>query len=163
MLKEKPVSQLTTPKFDDVARSRLAWSLLLIRIGIASVFVMWTVNKLVNPEAAAKVFEKFYNFPWLSETLAYGIGGVQMVLVLAFLVGAFRTWTYGIILLMHGISTVSAWQNYLDPWTYPNLLFFAAIPMLAACIGLWLLREFDAFSIDACWKPRQKQASVPAV
>jgi hypothetical protein len=31
----------------------------------------------------------------------------------------------------------------LDPFTDANLLFFAAWPMLAACIALFLLREHD--------------------
>ena len=53
------------------------------------------------------------------------------------------------ILLLHSISTLSSYKNYLDPWTYPNLLFFAAIPMLAACVTLWWLRKYDLFTVDA--------------
>lgn len=132
-----------------------------MRAGIAAVFLMWTIDKFVNPEHAAKVFAKFYKIPGLSETLAYAVGGVQLALVLAFLVGLFRTWTYGIILLMHTVSTFSSWGNYLDPWTYPNLLFFAAIPMLSACIGLWLLRDFDTISVDSLLKSRSQQTTVP--
>ena len=155
------MSELQSHKFDDVARSRLSWTLLLMRTGIAAVFLMWTIDKFVNPEHAAKVFAKFYKIPGLSETLAYAVGGVQLALVLAFLVGLFRTWTYGIILLMHAVSTFSSWANYLDPWTYPNLLFFAAIPMLSACIGLWLLRDFDTISVDSLLKSRSQQTTVP--
>lgn len=154
------MSQLNPPVFDDTARSRLAWTLMLVRAGIAAVFLMWTADKFVNPEHTAAVFNKFYKIPGLSATLSYVIGGAQLALVIAFLVGAFRTWTYGIILLMHAVSTFSTWDKYIDPWTYPNLLFFAAIPMLAACVGLWLLRDFDPYSVDACWKPRARKASV---
>ena len=65
------MSELQSHKFDDVARSRLSWTLLLMRAGIAAVFLMWTIDKFVNPEHAAKVFAKFYKIPGLSETLAY--------------------------------------------------------------------------------------------
>lgn len=142
------------PTFTNADRKKLAIGLLLIRIGITAVFLMWTIDKFINPEHAAKVFEKFYKIPSLSAALSYAVGGVQLLLVIAFLIGLFRTWTYGLILVMHAISTFSSWQQYLDPWTYPHLLFFAAIPMLAACITLWLMREFDTFSIDACRKPK---------
>ncbi|QDV25771.1 MauE/DoxX family redox-associated membrane protein [Aureliella helgolandensis] len=150
------MSDLQQPEqpLNERARTRLAWSLLLIRVGIFSVFVMWTIDKFINPEHAAAVFKKFYGISELSELLAYVVGGVQMVILLVFLVGAFRTWSYGIILGLHAISTFSSWSAYIDPWTYPHLLFFAAIPMLSACITLWLLREFDTYTVDGCRRPR---------
>ncbi len=128
---------------------RIAWSLLMIRAGIATVFLMWTIDKFINPGHAAAVFKKFYMIPSLSNVAAYVIGGMQMVIILAFLAGYLRTWTYGIVLGLHAISTFSSWGKYIDPWTYPNLLFFAAIPMLAACVALWLLRDLDTYSVDA--------------
>ena len=148
------------PPFDTQARKHLSLTLMLLRAGIATVFLMWTIDKFVNPEHAAAVFTKFYKIPGLSETFAYLVGGVQLALVLAFLLGAFRKWTYGAILLLHAISTFSSWANYLDPWTYPNLLFFAAIPMLFACLGLWLLRDFDTYTIDACWKTESANTGI---
>ena len=149
------MSQLQLPEFTTKARKQLAICLMLIRIGVAAVFLMWTIDKFVNPEHAAQVFEKFYKIPSLSSTLSYVVGGIQLLLVVAFLIGLFRTWTYGLILLLHSISTFSSWGKYIDPWTYPNLLFFAAIPMLAACVTLWMMREFDSYSVDACWNPKR--------
>ena len=145
------MSQTLAPVFDNKARTQLGICLLLLRLGIAIVFLMWTIDKFINPEHAAAVFKKFYKVPGLSETLAYAVGGAQMLLVIAFILGLLRTWSYGLILVMHAISTFSSWQQYLDPWTYPHLLFFAAIPMLSACVALWVLRRFDIYSLDACW------------
>ena len=156
------MSQPQLPEFTNKARNHLAIGLLLIRIGVAAVFLMWTIDKFVNPEHASKVFEKFYKIPSLTATLSYAVGAVQMLLVLGFLVGLFRTWTYGLILLMHAISTFSSWQQYLDPWTYPHLLFFAAIPMLSACVTLWLMRDFDTYTIDACLRPKHLDQSPQA-
>ena len=154
------MSEILTPAFDNTARKQLGISLLLLRLGIAAVFLIWTVDKFVNPGHAAAVFEKFYKIPGLSATLAYAVGAVQMLLVIAFIVGLFRTWTYGLILVMHAISTFSSWEKYIDPWTYPHLLFYAAIPMLSACVALWLLRRFDIYSLDACWGPKTVESTA---
>ena len=153
------MSDVQLPIFDDRARKQLALCLLLLRLGIAAVFLMWTIDKFVNPGHAAKVFEKFYKVPGLNTTMAYVVGAIQMALVVAFLVGLFRTWTYGLILIMHAISTFSSWAQYLDPWTYPHLLFFAAIPMLSACVALFMLRRFDIYSLDACWMSKPDEST----
>lgn len=132
-----------------VSQRKLEWSLLLLRVGIFIVFAMWTIDKFVNPAHAAGVFEKYYKIGGLSSTLTYVIGAVQSVVILAFVAGAFRNVTYAIILALHTVSTLSSYGAYFDPWTKPNLLFFAAIPMLAACIALWLLRNHDnLLSVD---------------
>lgn len=138
---------------------RLSWCLLLLRLGIGIVFVMWTVNKLINPENAAAVFTKYYQLQALSSYLVYLVGTLQAIVVLAFVLGAFRTCSYSAILILHGFSTLSAYKQYLDPWTSPHLLFFAAFPMLAACITLLLLRDFDQFSVDGF----RKRRTLPAV
>lgn len=110
---------------------------------------MWTIDKFVNPEHAAAVFKKFYMIDSLTSTLAYGVGTLQAVVVIAFIAGAFRNVSDLIVLVLHSISTFSSYAKYIDPWTYPNLLFFAAIPMLSACVALWLLRDYDnLLSVD---------------
>ena len=129
-------------------RHPIAFSLLFMRLGVAIVFLMWTLDKFVNPDHASKVFERFYMIPSLSANSAGIIGGIQLAIVIAFVVGWLRTWSYGIVLAMHAVSTFSSYAKYLDPWTYPNLLFFAAIPMLGACLALWMLRKLDIYSVD---------------
>lgn len=123
--------------FDD----RLRLSLLCLRLGVFVVMVVWALDKFVNPAHSAGIFEAFYGIGGVSHTLVYLMGGLQIILVLSFLMGAFRTWTYGLILILHGASTLSSYSQYLD--AFNNLLFFAAWPMLAACLALFLLREAD--------------------
>ena len=125
-----------------VAR-RLAISLLALRIGVAIVMLAWSIDKLVRPEHAAGVFGSFYAMPGLGEPVFYALGALQLLVVLAFLAGAWRTWTYGAVLAMHTVSTLSSFRQYLNPFEGPNLLFFAAWPMLAACVALFLLRDQD--------------------
>lgn len=124
---------------------QLPFALLLLRLGIFSVFLFWTLDKLVNPEHAARVFAVFFGLPGLGENIFYLIGAAQLVLVLAFVAGVLKTWTYGAILLLHGVSTLASFGKYLQP--FDNLLFFAAWPMLAACVALFLLRDYDTWTL----------------
>lgn len=126
---------------------RIPLSLLLLRIGVFIVMLMWTLDKFFNPGHAGQVYEGFYGISMTGETLMAVIGTAELVVILAFVAGAFRRLTYGAVLILHGISTLSSWQQYLNP--FDNLLFFAAWPMLAACIALYLLRDLDTLvSVD---------------
>jgi hypothetical protein len=121
----------------------LPLSLLLIRASIVLMLAPWVIDKFRNPEHAIGVFEQFYGLGGVAEALVHGIGIAQIALLLCFALGLFRTVSYGQVMLMHAGSTLSSWRQYLDPFTDANLLFFAAWPMLAACIALFLLREHD--------------------
>jgi len=121
----------------------LPLSLLLIRASIVLMLAPWIADKFRNPAHAIGVFEHFYGLGGIAEPLVYAIGIAQVVLLLCFALGLFRTVSYGLVALMHAGSTLSSWRQYLDPFTDANLLFFAAWPMLAACIALFLLREHD--------------------
>lgn len=128
---------------------RLAISLLLLRLGIFVVMLMWTLDKFVRPDHAASVFSTFYGVNGLDAQLAYGLGVLELSLLLAFVTGIARRWTYGTVLVLHGVSTLLSWPQYLQPFEGPNLLFFAAWPMLAACAALYLLRDSDTYTIRA--------------
>lgn len=130
----------------------LPLSLLLLRLGIAIVMVIWTIDKFVNPGHNVAILEGFYGIGGASDTISYVFGAAQVVLVGAFLLGAFKTISYGAVMLMHGASTLSSFGNYLAPFEGANLLFFAAWPMFAACIALFLMREHD--TLFAVSKPR---------
>ncbi len=69
------------------------------------------------------------------------IGIVQGVIVLGFLLGVAKTWTYGAVLVMHAVTTLVSWSAYLEP--LKNILFFSAWPMLAGLVTLFLLRGED--------------------
>lgn len=122
---------------------RLPLSLLLLRLGVFVVMFIWTVDKFVRPEHAAKIFESFYFIGGLGNLPVYLIGAVEMAILLGFLAGFKKRFTYGVVLVLHGISTISSFRQYLNPFEGPNLLFFAAWPMLAACFALYSLRDQD--------------------
>lgn len=127
---------------------RLPICLLLLRVGVAIVMLVWTVDKFVRPEHTAGVFDKFYMIPGLENGVAYALGAVQLLLVLAFALGTLKTLTYGAVLAMHTVSTLSSFQQYLNPFEGGNILFFAAWPMLSACLVLFLLRDSDSLSLS---------------
>lgn len=126
-----------------VKESQLQLSLLLLRLSIFLVMAVWTVDKFVNPQHAIAVYEHFYLLPGLGAQIMLIIGIAEGLLLLAFLSGLARTWSYGLVLALHAVSTLSSFRQYLDPFEGPNLLFFAAWPMLAACVALFLLRDHD--------------------
>lgn len=127
---------------------QLAISLLLLRLSVFLVMFVWTLDKFVNPDHAARVFETFYQLGGLSNEIFYIIGAIQLLIILGFLAGFKKRWTYGIVLFLHSVSTFASFRQYLDPFN--NLLFFAAFPMLAACFTLYYLRKYDTlWAIDS--------------
>ncbi len=124
-------------------QTRLEFSLLAMRLTVFLVMAVWTLDKFVNPGHAAAVYEKFYFIPGLGSGLITVIGLAELLLLLAFVAGLARRWTYGAVLLLHGVSTLSPLALYFSPFEGSNLLFFAAWPMLAACLALYLLRDAD--------------------
>jgi uncharacterized membrane protein YkgB len=122
---------------------KLQVSLLLLRVTVFLVMFMWTIDKFVNPGHAAKVYASFYYIAGLESAVMYAIGAVEVILLLLFLAGYKKTFTYGAVLILHTVSTLSSFNQYLAPFEGPNLLFFAAWPMLAACFALFLLRDQD--------------------
>jgi len=123
--------------------TKLVLSLLLLRLSVFLVMFMWAIDKFINPGHAAKVYESFYYIAGLEVVVMYAIGAMEIGLLLLFLAGYKKKYTYGAVLVFHAVSTLSSFKQYLAPFDGPNLLFFAAWPMLAACLALFLLRDRD--------------------
>ncbi len=124
----------------DASERRLPLALLGLRLSLALVFGAWALDKFVNPDHGAAVFQGFYGLEAVPPTLVQAAGSVQAVLVAAFALGIAKTWTYGAVGLMHAVTTAASWKSYLG---LDNILFFSAWPMLAGLVALWLLRDED--------------------
>lgn len=127
--------------------NRIAISLLSLRVTVFLVMFMWTLDKLIRPSHAASVYEKFYFISNLGETAFYVIFALELVLIVLFLLGVYKTLTYGLVFLFHAVSTLSSFNLYLTPFSDGHLLFFTAWPMLAACFTLFLLRDMDKYTL----------------
>jgi putative oxidoreductase len=121
-------------------KSRIEWALFVLRLGVFVVMMAWTIDKLISPAHATKVFENFYFISGLGPSIMMGIGLIELVIIALFMAGLYKRFSYGFVLVVHGVSTLSSWKQY---FVEPNLLFFAAWPMLAACFALYLLRDMD--------------------
>ncbi len=79
----------------------------------------------------------------MGAAVVYSLAVVELLLLIAFVAGFAERVTYGLVLLLHGLSTFSSYGQYLHPFEKGNILFFAAWPMLAACFALYYLRDLD--------------------
>lgn len=126
--------------------TRLSLSLLLLRVSVFLVMAVWTLDKFVRPEHAARIFAHFYRIDGMGTFIIYGLGVLELLVLTVFLLGLMKRWTYALVLTFHAVSTLSSYKEYLTPFENLNLLFFAAWPMLAACTTLYLLRDADTLS-----------------
>jgi putative oxidoreductase len=134
-------------------RSRIGVALLVLRVTIFVVMVVWTIDKFVRPAHAASVYEHFYFLRGLGPAVIYMLGVAELVILLGFVVGFVPRLTYGLVLVFHAVSTLSSFRQYFHPFEGPNILFFAAWPMLGACFALYTLRD-----LDTLWSVRRTRA-----
>ncbi len=120
-------------------QGRIELALFLLRLGVFIVMIAWAIDKIVNTEHALGVFADFYFIKGFADQMMVGLGVIEVVILLAFMAGMWKKYTYGFVMVIHGISTFSSWEYYLKP----SLLFYAAWPMLAACVALYMLRDLD--------------------
>ena len=122
---------------------RIPLALFVLRVSVFLVMLMWTLDKFVRPEHAASVFEHFYGLSSLGASLMYTLAAAESLLLLGFVAGYAQRLTYGAVLILHALSTLSSYRQYLHPFENANFLFFAAWSMLGACFALYTLRDLD--------------------
>lgn len=93
-----------------MARHRLSMGLLLLRLSLGGFMLVWALEKFVNPETTVAIFEYFYmieiNVRW-----AYILGIPHVALCLMMIAGAYRTVSYGSLMLLHLIGTATTWKK----------------------------------------------------
>jgi hypothetical protein len=134
-------------------RNRVGVALLVLRITVFVVMLVWMIDKFVRPAHAISVYEHFYFLHGFGPAVIYSIAVAELLLLLGFVIGFVPRLTYGLVLLLHAVSTFSSFRQYLHPFEGPNLLFFAAWPMLGACFALYYLRD-----LDTLWTMRRPRA-----
>lgn len=123
-------------------------ALLVLRLGLGVFLLLWSIDKLVEPEATIGIFDHFYGLS-ISVIAASVVGVAEALLSLAIITGLWKNLSYGIGLLLHTISTLSSYEQLLSPFG-ENHLFIAALPVLAGFIALFMLRRQDTLlSLDA--------------
>ncbi len=117
--------------------------LLILRIAMFAMFLVWAIDKFLRPGSEALMYQHAYHLPLLPSIAMYAIGAFQVILAACFVIGLQKTFTSGLVLVGVLIYTVASYRLYYPLFHNDNLLFFAAWPMLAVCISLYLLRHQD--------------------
>lgn len=116
-------------------------ALLILRLSLGGFLLLWSLDKLLVPEATVGIFSHFYHLP-LTGGGAYATGTLEAILSIAIMAGFRKTCTYGLGMALHAVSTLSSYGQLLHPFG-KNHLFIAGIPVLGAFIALFLLRDDD--------------------
>ncbi len=141
------------------ADKRVAAALLILRFFLGIFLLQWSIEKLILPSAAIRIAQGFYGLA-LPTGASYALGVAELVLSLAFLFGAFRTISYGLSLLVHTVTVLVSWRQLFDPWGLAkvgNHLWISTWPTWGAFAALFLLREWDAWTVDG-WRRSRAQA-----
>jgi uncharacterized membrane protein YphA (DoxX/SURF4 family) len=138
------------PVRDPVVTER--WALAVLRVSLGVFLLLWGVEKFVIPEVTVRIWGAFYGVG-LAAALVPLVGALESALALAVTVGIWRRVTYGLGLLLHAVSVAATWRQLLDPWGLrsggaPNHLFLAGVPVLAAFVTLYLMRDRDGWTVD---------------
>ena len=145
---------------------RLPLALLILRLGIGAFLLVWASLKFLRPEWMVNVFRNTYQLDWITADYAYAVGSLQLILVLAFIFGLFRTISYGLTTIMHGtgiigallggnvlfkggiIGAVTSSTFEIGYTQFPANLLWTSVSTLAALVALFLLRHADRYTID---------------
>lgn len=119
----------------------ILWGLWLLRIGLGIFLLLWSLDKIISPEHTVQIFSKHY-FLDVSPSLVMITGSLELTLSLMILLGMYKTFSYGLGLLVQMISTAAYYEQLLYPFGV-NHFFISELTILFAFISLFIVRNFD--------------------
>ncbi len=126
---------------------RLALPLLLLRLSLGIFFLQWGIEKFVVPATTTAIFRSFYGLS-VDGVLPTVLGAGQIALALMFLAGVMPRVSYGLVMLLHLVTVIVTIPRLISPWApVSNHFFIAGVPVLAAFVTLYLLRESDRWTL----------------
>jgi len=153
-----------------LSERRLNAALLTIRLGVGAFLIVWASLKFLRPEWMVNVFKNTYKQEWATQELSYIVGALQLLVVVIFILGLWRTVTYAFISLMHAtgvvgtllggsllfkgglIKAISTGEFIIGYTRFPSNLLWTSVATLAALIALFILRHQDGWTIDGIRK-----------
>lgn len=133
---------------------RIEISLFIIRITAAIFLGLWASLKFFRPEWTENIFKGAYKLPFVTADFALILGIIQLSIVIAFAIGLWRFWTYGLMMLMSAAGVIGSLPSLIAFTQFPKNLMLTSIPTLGALIALFLLRDLDNFlSVSSKKKP----------
>ena len=137
---------------------RIPAALLILRFFLGIFLLQWSIEKLILPDAAARIAGNFYGVTLVAPA-SYALGVGELILSLALLFGFYRTISYGVSLLVH--TVIVSWRQLFDPWGLAkvgNHLWISTWPTWGGFAALFLMREWDTSTVDG-W--RQSRSALP--
>jgi uncharacterized membrane protein YphA (DoxX/SURF4 family) len=137
-------------------------ALLVLRLGLAWFMFLWAAHKVITPKQYQNLARHFDGVD-VSLAQVYALGGVQIALCVLVVIGVFRYFSYGSLLMMHFFTVTRRWEGFLDPFTLNDRGFpvnrnqVIDLAVLGAFIALVLLIRRDHFSIGG-WLARHDRA-----
>ena len=132
---------------------KIGITLLILRLTIGAFFAVWASLKFLRPNWMERVFNDVYYIGFIGQEHALAIGSVQALIVFLFIIGMQRTYSYGCIVIMHTVGVIGAIPLLINFTQYPSNLLWTAVPTLGAAIVLFVLREYDIYTVDG-WQDR---------
>ncbi len=145
-----------SPQFD----KRIPAALLILRFFLAIFLLQWSIEKLILPDAAARIARGFYGVT-LPVQASYALGVAELIVSLALLLGFYRTISYGLSLLIHTVTVIVSWRQLFDPFGLAkvgNHLWIATWPTWGGFVALFLMRAWDTWTVDG-W--RESRSAPP--
>ncbi len=129
-----------------------AYALLLLRISIGILMIIWSLDKLLNPEHSQFVMETHYINVVVSMTLFMVFGLVQIIFGTLVVFGYLRSVAYPLLILGTAVTLVAVFRSVIDPWGWyfqeSNVLFYPSLIIFAGAIVLYAFRSQDTLSLD---------------
>jgi len=136
-----------------------ALALFILRLGLIWFIFLWAAHKIILPGQYRNLARNFDGIE-PSNTQIYLAAGLQIALCILALVGIFRLFSYGALLVMHAFTVSRRWEGFLDPFALNDAGNFPIhrnqvidLAVLGAFIALLLLRHRDHFSLGG-WLAR---------
>lgn len=135
-----------------------ALGLLILRISLAWFLFVWAVNKFLAPVQYQKIWGYFHGIE-IGATMPYIMGGAQIIICIAIVLGLGRIVTYAAGFFMHAVTVAVIFPTLIAPFVikngYPaNRNAAIALAALGGFAALWLLRGRDGWSLDVWLKQR---------
>jgi len=140
---------LVSPEID----KRIPAALFILRFFLAIFLLQWSIEKLILPDAAARIARSFYGVTLPVEG-SYALGIAELIVSLALLLGFYRTVSYGLSLLIHTVTVVVSGRQLFDPWGLEKVgshLWISTWPTWGGFAALFLMREWDTWTLDG-WR-----------
>jgi len=120
-------------------------ALLVTRLFIAYFMLMWALDRFADADHAENVANKFYKIGSfsLSAIPPQLIGAFLLVVIFAFVIGFKKRFSYGLVLIIHGLGTLFTIKHLVPFSDSFTLIFLASLPTLGAMILLFVLRRED--------------------